>query len=167
MDNWQIYTLDANTRNEITNALYAGNEVTVHESPVNAFGWTGSGYIIFDPDTGSGAYKISGGADGAIVVIALLVFALILIALSFVPALALAAWALFWVGAVQGLIALIVAFQLDVPLSLCAGLTGAGASLGVLIPGAGFFFSGFISFIIGVIMGIASIDLARQQRTLS
>jgi hypothetical protein len=27
-------------------------------------GWTGSGYIISDPATGSGAYKISGGANG-------------------------------------------------------------------------------------------------------
>lgn len=27
-------------------------------------GWTGAGYIIFNPDTGDGAYKISGGANG-------------------------------------------------------------------------------------------------------
>ena len=28
-------------------------------------GWSGAGYIILDPDTGAGAYKISGGANGS------------------------------------------------------------------------------------------------------
>ena len=27
--------------------------------------WTGCGYIIIDPDTGEGAYMISGGLNGA------------------------------------------------------------------------------------------------------
>jgi hypothetical protein len=55
---------DADTKAEITNALYAGKEVTVHQADINANGWTGMGYIILDPDTGAGAYKISGGANG-------------------------------------------------------------------------------------------------------
>ena len=50
---------------EIQNALAAGKEVTVHQSPITQSGWTGSGYIITDPATGAGAYKISGGANGA------------------------------------------------------------------------------------------------------
>jgi hypothetical protein len=53
--------------NEMQNALSAGKEVTVHQSPINQSGWTGSGYIITDPATGAGAYKISGGANGAFV----------------------------------------------------------------------------------------------------
>jgi hypothetical protein len=55
---------DADTKQEISNALYAGKEVTVHQADINANGWTGMGYIILDPDSGAGAYKISGGANG-------------------------------------------------------------------------------------------------------
>ncbi|MDO9385108.1 MAG: hypothetical protein Q7T65_00240, partial [Thiobacillus sp.] len=55
---------DADTKQEIGNALYAGKEVTVHQADINANGWTGMGYILLDPDTGAGAYKISGGANG-------------------------------------------------------------------------------------------------------
>lgn len=51
-------------RQDIYNALNAGKNVTVHESPLDVNGWSGSGYIIFDPNTGSGAYMISGGANG-------------------------------------------------------------------------------------------------------
>ena len=59
-----IIHLDPAVRSEISTALFNGMEVTVHETPVNVFGWTGTGYIIIDPETGSGAYKISGGANG-------------------------------------------------------------------------------------------------------
>jgi hypothetical protein len=58
-------TIDASTRQEIQNALAAGKEVTVHQAPITQSGWTGSGYIITDPSTRAGAYKISGGAKGA------------------------------------------------------------------------------------------------------
>ena len=56
--------IDAGARQEIQNALVAGKTVTVHASPITQSGWTGSGYIITDPATGAGAYKISGGANG-------------------------------------------------------------------------------------------------------
>ena len=36
----------------------------MHQAPITQSGWTGSGYIISDPATGAGAYKISGGANG-------------------------------------------------------------------------------------------------------
>ncbi|CAK0766568.1 Transglutaminase domain-containing protein [Gammaproteobacteria bacterium] len=49
---------------EISNALAAGKEVTVHQANISAYGWTGMGYIILDPATGAGAYKISGGMNG-------------------------------------------------------------------------------------------------------
>ena len=55
---------DADTKTEIANALAAGMEVTVHQAEINAYGWTGMGYTILDPDSGAGAYKISGGANG-------------------------------------------------------------------------------------------------------
>jgi hypothetical protein len=57
-------SIDSEVRAEIQSALLAGKEVTVHERQIAANGWIGSGYIIFDPITGSGAYKISGGANG-------------------------------------------------------------------------------------------------------
>ncbi|MDG4551151.1 MAG: hypothetical protein P9F19_17420 [Candidatus Contendobacter sp.] len=49
---------------EIRNAVAAGKEVTVHEKAINAYGFSGVGYIIVDPDTGSGAYLIEGGGSG-------------------------------------------------------------------------------------------------------
>jgi len=54
-------TIDPQAMAEIQNALAAGKEVTVHQAPITQSGWTGSGYIITDPATGSGAYKIAGG----------------------------------------------------------------------------------------------------------
>lgn len=65
--------IDVDTKQEITNALAAGKEVTVHQAEISVNGWTGCGYIILDPDTGAGAYKISGGANGgALIFLAML-----------------------------------------------------------------------------------------------
>ena len=50
---------------EIRNAIQQGMEVTIHEKPVTAYGWTGYGYIITDPETGGGAYLVAGGGNGA------------------------------------------------------------------------------------------------------
>ncbi|MEW5837730.1 MAG: hypothetical protein AB1717_02725 [Pseudomonadota bacterium] len=36
----------------------------MHQADITVNGWTGSGYIILDPETGAGAYKISGGMNG-------------------------------------------------------------------------------------------------------
>ena len=49
---------------EIISAVNAGKEVTVHEKAITAFGWTGYGYTIVDPDTGAGAYIIEGKGNG-------------------------------------------------------------------------------------------------------
>ncbi len=58
-------TIDADAKAEITNALAIGREVTTHSADITVNGWTGSGYVILDPETGAGAYKISGGANGS------------------------------------------------------------------------------------------------------
>jgi len=50
----------------IQNAVNAGKEVTVSKTNINFNGWTGCGYIIIDPMTGEGAYMISGGLSGAV-----------------------------------------------------------------------------------------------------
>ena len=36
-----------------------------HQSTLTVSGWSGAGYVIYDPVTGDGAYRISGGANGA------------------------------------------------------------------------------------------------------
>lgn len=55
---------NAVTMDEIRNALYAGKEVITHTDAVSVPGWSGAGYIILDPKTGDGAYKIGGGGNG-------------------------------------------------------------------------------------------------------
>lgn len=55
---------------EISNSLASGMEVTVHEKDINVNGWVGCGYIILDPATGAGVYKISGGTNGSYLYIA-------------------------------------------------------------------------------------------------
>jgi len=56
--------LDSAIETEIKNAVNAGKVATVHEQPVTFEGGTNTGYLLIDPDTGAGAYKISGGANG-------------------------------------------------------------------------------------------------------
>lgn len=51
---------------EIEDALSAGKIVITHTDDITASGWTGAGYVLFDPQTGDGAYKISGGENGGI-----------------------------------------------------------------------------------------------------
>lgn len=52
------------TLTDVRNAIFSGKEVVISESSIHYNGWSGSGYIIQDPLTGSGAYMISGGANG-------------------------------------------------------------------------------------------------------
>ena len=74
--------IDAAAKNEIIAALNAGKEVTTHTDPISVPGWSGAGYVIFDPVTGDGAYKISGGANGGWLVIAAFVVIAALILFS-------------------------------------------------------------------------------------
>jgi len=55
---------DAATMAEIRDALYQGKEVITHADSVSVPGWSGAGYIIVDPLTGDGSFKISGGKNG-------------------------------------------------------------------------------------------------------
>jgi hypothetical protein len=59
-------TLDIDTETEIRNSANAGMVITTHEKSLNFNGWIGEGYIILDPQTGAGAYKIAGGGNGGI-----------------------------------------------------------------------------------------------------
>jgi hypothetical protein len=49
---------------EIRAALAVGKEVVTHTAAVSVPGWTGAGYVILDPQTGVGAWKIGGGNNG-------------------------------------------------------------------------------------------------------
>ncbi|MFO7604136.1 MAG: transglutaminase domain-containing protein [Gammaproteobacteria bacterium] len=50
---------------EITAALNAGKNVITHTDNISIPNWVGAGYIIYDPEDGDGAYKISGGKNGS------------------------------------------------------------------------------------------------------
>jgi len=58
--------LHTDIENDIRNSVYAGNVATAHEAPVAFANSTATGYLLIDPDTGAGAYKISGGVNGGI-----------------------------------------------------------------------------------------------------
>ena len=60
-----LLNIDALALEEIQAAIAVGKEVTVSQSNITEAGWTGVGYIITDPVTGSGAYKISTGKNGS------------------------------------------------------------------------------------------------------
>lgn len=55
---------NAATMSEIAAALEIGREVIVHTDPIVLSGWRGAGYVVFDPSSGAGAWKISGSANG-------------------------------------------------------------------------------------------------------
>jgi hypothetical protein len=57
--------LAADATAEVYAALNVGKQVLVHTGAVTVPGWQGAGYIILDPETGSGAYKINGNANGS------------------------------------------------------------------------------------------------------
>jgi len=51
-------------KEDIQNLVNAGKEVTIPGSSVTRNEWTGTGYIVRNPDTGEGAYMISSGLAG-------------------------------------------------------------------------------------------------------
>jgi len=78
--------LDAITTAEIQNAVASGKEVITTQSKVTITGWVGAGYIIYDPVTGDGAYKITDGLNGGgmsifakIVIISLIILLIALV----------------------------------------------------------------------------------------
>ena len=57
-------SLAADVKTDVRNGVYAGQEALIHERPVVVGSWAGAGYILTDPRTGAGAYRISGGLNG-------------------------------------------------------------------------------------------------------
>ncbi len=63
-DTLPLISAGSDTLDEVIASVHAGLTVTIHENPVSVPGFTGTGYIILDKQTGNGAYKISGGGNG-------------------------------------------------------------------------------------------------------
>ena len=59
--------VDSIVKADVQNAVNAGKAVTISKTNIGYNGWTGCGYIIIDPSTGAGAYMISGGANGGMI----------------------------------------------------------------------------------------------------
>ena len=61
-----LLTLNQSQRvkDDIRNSVAAGKEVTIPKSYVTRNEWTGTGYVVRNPNTGEGAYKISSGLYG-------------------------------------------------------------------------------------------------------
>jgi hypothetical protein len=51
---------------EIETVVASGKEVTIHEAPISAHGFSGSGFFVIDSETGAGGYLIEGGARGGV-----------------------------------------------------------------------------------------------------
>ena len=57
---------DTETKNTFLNWISTGKEITVPENRLTIGGWNGSGYIVLDPENGTGAYLIDGGYNGGV-----------------------------------------------------------------------------------------------------
>jgi len=124
--------IDSATRKDILGAINAGKEVTVHQNPVSVNGWSGSGYIALDLNTGAGGYIISGGANGGFLSglgsLGSLSF-LLSMGLDFIPG----------IGQIKAIIELITGFDLITgePISrwiAAAALLGvAGLAIGMIL----------------------------------
>lgn len=55
---------DENTKQNVVNAVNSGKIVTIPAEDVTMGDWSGTGYIVTNPETGAGAYMISGGLNG-------------------------------------------------------------------------------------------------------
>jgi hypothetical protein len=82
-------TLPIEVINDIQNSVYSGKEVITHQSAIDFYGNSEVGYLIIDPDTGAGAYKIATGANGSLIQF-LLVFLMVIIAVMVIAELVLA-----------------------------------------------------------------------------
>lgn len=56
--------IDESARGDISNSVAAGITAVTHQNELTLLNWSGSGYVLFDPATGAGAYRLSGGARG-------------------------------------------------------------------------------------------------------
>ncbi len=58
--------LSADAESEIANAAAAGMIIIAHKSEIQNRGWSGSGYVILDPNSGAALHRVEGGLAGGI-----------------------------------------------------------------------------------------------------
>ncbi|KXZ69132.1 hypothetical protein [Acinetobacter venetianus] len=141
---------------DIRNAVAAGKVVTTSEKSINFNGWKGSGYIITDPNSGSGAYMISGGFNGGAIsmppaysiffAIAAIAFVVGLFVAGTVLAIALLLLAIVMLGCglanytEDGIYGDWAALGVGIVISLLGSIATSGASIatviGIIISGA-------------------------------
>jgi len=64
-----LLNLSTSILKEIEASVTSGKVVITHTDNISIPGFNGAGYIIFDPETGDGSYKLSGGFNGGMMVI--------------------------------------------------------------------------------------------------
>jgi hypothetical protein len=60
-----LLQISSENMTDIQNVIAAGKRVTIPGQSIQFYDWHGDGYVVTDPDTGAGAYVISGGLDGS------------------------------------------------------------------------------------------------------
>lgn len=101
--------IDADAKADIANAVNADKEVTVPKTNISLNGWTGCGYIVTDLSSGAGAYMISGGMNGGLI-IGLLILGTALLLLGLIAAICIASAGAGCVAAIL-LLPIYIAFQ--------------------------------------------------------
>jgi len=89
--------IDQQVKTDIQNAVNAGKVVTVSKTNITHKGWIGCGYIIINPETGAGAYMLSGGLNGGWLILVLLSFIAVILLSTLGPIglILLGAWVIF------------------------------------------------------------------------
>ena len=142
--------LGTDSETEIRNGVNAGNVVTAHEQSINFNGWIGEGYIIIDPATGAGAYKIAGGGNGGLLTgLAAFLDGLSWIALAFVGSGTLAGL----LGSIIGPVIAMVASAINLLTTIAAWGLVCGDPAAVAL----FSFLAIAMSIIGVILGFMGV----------
>ncbi|MDI6751344.1 MAG: transglutaminase domain-containing protein [bacterium] len=59
-----LLQVPSDVKSDIQDYINAGMVVTTPKNEITYNSWTGTGYIVLDPDTGAGVYMISGGLGG-------------------------------------------------------------------------------------------------------
>jgi len=60
-----VLNVRSDVKDDIRDAVAVGKTATVSQNQITVGNWTGVGYIITDQNIGTGAYMISGGSNGA------------------------------------------------------------------------------------------------------
>jgi len=102
--------------------------VITHTDSVSVPGWTGGGYIILDPEDNTGAYKISGGSNGGLIVfgaifalMGALMFVMVLSAVSGLAAMPLGVGVIAFAAYISGLMIAVGASLLYAAYALSEG----------------------------------------------